>query len=350
MVAWVLWVGLGVLPGYADHWKSVSSCTEAVKQGVLEDKPKGVLRVGSWNVRWFPDGTPGRAPKENKHTTDVNHLACALVAMQWDVVVLQEIKGTPRAQAMLKQVQKTLLSYTGVPWVLEMPLCTDDTRQHMALLYRSDAVRVSDVALDATVDPTAEERGQQGLCPGFLRPALGVYVQSKRKKGVDFHLVGVHLDSGRGKKDYNHRVYAWRALGEVWKKRHQRTADKDYVVAGDWNAMGTDEGGDSTPEKERVSITRAVGQWSEKARLVTSSLLCSHFYKKHASLMDVFAVSESMAECAGCVQKVSGVCAMLGCESKKAEEVYAFAHVSDHCPVYVDFLDRDEDVLRSAMR
>ena len=52
--------------------------------------------VGTWNIRWFPDGdmTPG----PSTIPTDLRWLSCVIAWMNVDVLAVQEILTTAEAQ------------------------------------------------------------------------------------------------------------------------------------------------------------------------------------------------------------------------------------------------------------
>ena len=69
-------------------------CAEQVGHGRRLKLEDGRLRIGTWNVRWFPDGVPGVAPERRRNPTNIEWLACAIAYINVDVLGMQEIKLT----------------------------------------------------------------------------------------------------------------------------------------------------------------------------------------------------------------------------------------------------------------
>src|SRR5690606_25396803 len=145
----------------------------------------GHLRLISWNLRWFPDGKPGNAPKESR--TNVDWVACVIAYLDPSLLALQEIKLTDRGTKALARLTSRLGELTGASWSWHADACPVPSQQHVALLYRRDRVSLSEVASHGELDPTARPNGPVG-CPGRLRPGLGAYVKSL-SGGLDFHVV-----------------------------------------------------------------------------------------------------------------------------------------------------------------
>ena len=46
-------------------WASAESCQRALAAGRRPARASGSVRIATWNLKWFPDGGPGRRPKPN---------------------------------------------------------------------------------------------------------------------------------------------------------------------------------------------------------------------------------------------------------------------------------------------
>ncbi len=323
-------------------WDDPRRCQEAVRAGRTLPRAGGRVRVGTWNIKWFPDGKPGKNEPEGGGT-DLAWLACAITYLDVDVLGLQEVKLTERGRAAQVTLAAELEKLTGTRWSFEVDACADPYRQHVALLYRTDRLQISHPATHGEIDPTtAKGSDKDPLCPGNLRPALGLYVKSKQG-GLDFHFVTTHLDSGEGKRDYGHRAAAWQLLGAVRERRVQLVADDDFVVAADLNSMGCGECGVDSPELERQKLVEAVGALNPPMVVAESSAPCSQYYKGRGALLDHVLYTRGMREADGQKQLVEGVCAKTECARIETEQTPVFVKLSDHCPVVLDLFDRDDD-------
>jgi hypothetical protein len=75
-------------------WTSPEGCQQVVGSGgrmAPSDPP--TLRVGTWNIRWFPRGCPSTEACPEQ-TTDIPWLACTIAWMNVDLLALQEILAT----------------------------------------------------------------------------------------------------------------------------------------------------------------------------------------------------------------------------------------------------------------
>src|SRR5262245_58720789 len=68
-------------PGALDQagespWTSREACEKLVARGVRAHRAAGRARLGTWNIRWFPDGKPGK--RVQSAGTDLAWLGCAI--------------------------------------------------------------------------------------------------------------------------------------------------------------------------------------------------------------------------------------------------------------------------------
>jgi hypothetical protein len=68
-----------------------------------------VLRVGTWNIRWFPRGCSSNQACPDR-TTDIPWLSCAMAWMNVDLFTIEEILATPDSPA---QKHRTLVGHAG---------------------------------------------------------------------------------------------------------------------------------------------------------------------------------------------------------------------------------------------
>jgi endonuclease/exonuclease/phosphatase family metal-dependent hydrolase len=310
----------------ASPFADPQSCAE--EKGTLARERESV-RIVSWNVRWFPDGKPGKAPAPEG--TDIAWLTCLVRWLDADVIALQEIKRVPHAVAALARV-------AGSRYRVVVDDCADVSRQHLAFLYRPDRVRFDHVATRGEIDPTTAPHGTPS-CPGRLRPALSAYAKSLRG-GLDFHIADVHLDSGKESRDHDDRVAAWQRLSVLSSALQSSVADDDVIVLGDFNTMGTKE---VSAAAEMAALASTVRASSLPFRVASSGLGCSEYYQDHGNLLDQVLISATMREADDARVTVSGICAELACARLDAIYLPALTAISDHCPVIIDIPDTDID-------
>jgi endonuclease/exonuclease/phosphatase family metal-dependent hydrolase len=328
--------------GFGPAWDDVGRCRQAVAQSRTSVRKAGVVRVGTWNIKWFPDGRPGNSPDENGGT-DIQWLACAIAYLDVDVLALQEVKLTERGFAAKTELVQALDALTHTTWRFETDSCRDPYRQHVGLLYRTDRVDVTEQHTHPEIDPTeSRAKDPDPACRGNLRPAFAAYVKSKAG-GLDFHLATSHLDSGREERDIKNRVDAWGLIAKVAGVRRDLVVDDDFVFLGDFNTMGCKKCSTPSPALERSALAAAMTKSAPELVLAETSAQCSQYYRGEAVLLDQVVVSRSMREAYGSMQVIEGVCARSGCKHLETDQLPAFTRLSDHCPVLFDLRDVDDD-------
>jgi Bacterial SH3 domain len=69
-------------------WTSLEGCQQVVGSGGrMAPSNPAILRVGTWNIRWFPRGCPSNQACPEK-TTDIPWLACTMAWMNVDLLAL----------------------------------------------------------------------------------------------------------------------------------------------------------------------------------------------------------------------------------------------------------------------
>ncbi len=334
---------LSVAASHGAIWDDPVRCAEVVKGGRRLARAPDKVRVGTWNVRWFPDGRPGNAPEAAG--TSIEWMACIIAHIDVDVLALQEIKLTARGREALGRLVHELRLYDDVEWRWAADTCPTPGVQHLVLLHRSDRVALEGIESHAAIDPTAGAERDDAVrgCSGRLRPALAAYVKSRRG-GADFHFVTTHLDSGRTKRDFEHRRKAWDLVDAVSHERTARVADEDIVLAADFNLMGCAECGVATSRDELALWSDAAGALKRPLRVAPLDHPCTEYYRGHGYVIDQISVSSSMREANGAGAVVSGLCGATRCAVLDAETMLPlFDRISDHCPVVLDLADQDLD-------
>jgi endonuclease/exonuclease/phosphatase family metal-dependent hydrolase len=317
-------------------WTSPEGCHQVVASGgrMVPANPT-MLRVGTWNIRWFPRGCPSNRTCPDQ-TTDLPWLAYTIAWMHVDVLAIQEILATPDAEFSLNALRTELDRLTGGSWQVDLQSCGGASDQHVgflwngsrvALLQRTDAWELN----GAATGPTGS------ACAGNLRP--GRYALAKTPIGVDVHLLSVHFDSGRAGRDYDHRRQAAQRIGQI---RMGTTPilelDRDVLVLGDFNTMGQDAPPISAPQELAVFD----GELSPGFRRLPMTPNCTEYFEGAGGTLDHIVASTGMQEVAA-TARVTGYCTVAGCAPIAGAMPAASERLSDHCPVVIELQDRDLD-------
>lgn len=294
----------------------------------LRPGPKEPVRFGTFNIRWFPDGGPGKKPR-SQGGTDLDGLACEIAAARTAALSVQELKTTPHARAALGQVMARLDQLTGGSWRAVLDQCPLEAVQHVGILYDSRRLTaVGQARMLASLNP----HGQ--ACEGSLRPGLAQRLRLPGGALID--LVSVHFKSGADARSRGLRRRSVAALLEI-----PREEGVELVVAGDFNTMGC---ADCEPaESPRAERTWMAGAISPAGAATPSASLhfveppagCSHYHRGRGELLDGFLVSEGLVS--GASAEAKGFCARTQCGALDAEARALQHEVSDHCPLALSF-------------
>ena len=304
---------------------SKSACLKSIegRKARAADAP---VRIGTWNIRWFPRG--GVSERE-KRPTDLEWLACSIASIEVDVLAMQEILQDEAGKTALLEVQSKLDTMTGGKWQSDFDDCDGDGRQHVGLLFDTSRVKVSDLKDVAGLNPQGE------ACAKNLRPGFGARV--KLPGGKDVQIVSVHLDSGEAPRDHENRLKSVAGLSELTAKAKPK---QGVIVLGDFNTMGCRE---CTPEVEvdaELSALDASAATAGFARLVPDQKkICTHYMGGKSSWLDQVLVSKAPFDLTPIAHmEVVGACAELHCKGikKGVGRPLAFEKLSDHCPVVVE--------------
>lgn len=244
-------------------WGSGAGCRQVVGAGrrmaVLQ---ASLVRMGTWNIRWFPD------------ETDLDWLACTIAWMNLDILAVVEIRDTPEARAAMGRVRDTLRTVSGATWGIDLHRCGPARSQHVGFLWRADRVTLSEFADRWHFN--ARATAESSPCAKGLRPGRYAYVKATGD-GVDFHAIVVHLKSGSTPAARQERMTVVNRLDEAVADLLAR--DRDIVILGDFDTMGTGSPG-SAGEELQTMATIATMKAPGFTRL-TVEPPCTEYYRGH---------------------------------------------------------------------
>ncbi|HWA76276.1 MAG TPA: endonuclease/exonuclease/phosphatase family protein [Polyangiaceae bacterium] len=289
----------------------------------------------SWNIRWFPDGGPGKSPSE--HPTDLEWLACALAYLNADVFALQELKAYPGARQKLDRVRARLDELAHGAHQTRLDDCDPPAAQHVALLWDAKRIRATDFAIFGELNPLGAP------CQGHLRPGLGA--RFRFPAGLDLEVVTAHLKSGSDEQAEALRERSVARLPGVFASVMERHRDSDLLVLGDFNTAGCPScSPGQSADDERRAISAQLGTASDALFVLPNQPGCSHYFSRQAGLLDLAVAPRAMRELGSTpVVHASGLCEELGCKALPHALPAAYRELSDHCPIVVDLLDQDLD-------
>ncbi len=217
----------------ASVWDSREGCLQVVDTGGRMAVPSSTtLRVGTWNIRWFPYGDAPNRSGQSDGATDLPWLICTLAWLNVDVLAVQENLDTPKTT--WQTVLESLADTTGDTWQWTPQPCGKSESQKLGFLWNSNRVAVTQVK--SLWQFNVRARSDRSPCEGRLRPGHYGYVQSRHESGADFHLIALHLKSGPTVSAVEARQ---RALNRIDQTVRQFLAtDQDVVILGDFNTMG----------------------------------------------------------------------------------------------------------------
>ena len=325
-------------------WDSRENCEKILSRMVQNPERDKRVRLGTWNIRFFPLGSPnGPSPKKK---TDIEWLACTIAVMEIDVLAVQEILDAPNDTEGQKALKKALKKKTGDDWEMKVDECKGSTgfaKQHVGILYNKKRIEADHLQSIPSLNPTGK------MCGANMRPGFGGYFKATFGGGADFHMVSIHLDSGVKARDYSNRKESIGSVGKAFSTLQQRKKDSDVIIVGDWNTMGRSAGGNDpkiSPWQEIGELREDIRSQKPGFRPVWASHSCSEYYSggKSWGLLDHFVVSEKMMEVPKNMQsKVRGYCSLANCGPMGSKLPLSYDKLSDHCPVTLDIVNEDLD-------
>jgi len=311
-------------------WTSPGDCEE--KSAPMSSHAP---RVGSWNIRYFPDSEEGTAT-DPEDMTDVNWLSCAIASLDVDVLAVQEFKVTKEARAKQADLIELLNQRTGGDWKLETSTCEPENVQHPGFLYDGARVTGSNFREIPALNPL--EGCSNDASPGFA----GYF---KVEGGPDFHFVSVHFASGDAAGSMDARAESIEAMPATVSATQAVKPDTDVLFAGDFNTSGCSECDEPVESTDEIAgMAAQFDAAGNPLRLLPGSEDCSREDGDNSHLLDHFAVTDSMKETpAGAKAEVGGFCAEGACDRLRLWQEDARKRLSDHCPLILELAATDDD-------
>jgi endonuclease/exonuclease/phosphatase family metal-dependent hydrolase len=321
-------------------WSSPAECRQVVQAGNrLPRDFSGTLRVGAWNVRWFPMGcSPSEVCPENR--TDVEWLACTIAWMDVDLLAVEEILETQPAVQAMTDLRNRLDALTGGSWQIDLSDCGESGAQRLGFLWNARKVQLSGQADSCELNGAAPEAACTDACVGRLRPGRYARARSTKTGGADFHILAVHFDSGRNNTDYQRRRIADERIPFVEiDDAPLFDTDSDVVVLGDLNTMGREEPPQVSAVEEIEILDEELAPGFARLR---PQFQCSEYFQGRGGLLDHILVSTAMQE-DGPGTRLTGYCAVERCAPIQGAMPAAYERLSDHCPILFEVIDQDLD-------
>jgi len=291
-------------------------------------------RIGTWNVRYFPDSIEGEQTNPDE-ATDVEWLACAIASLDVDILVVQEFKNSDTALEKQQELLQKLDELTGGDWQLELDQCMPAEVQHPGFLF--DGARVTGEAFREIPSLNPDP-----VCSNTVSPGFAGYFRIA--DGPDFHLIAVHASAGNFQPQLEKRALITSAMEAVVADAQAIQADEDVVFAGDFNSAGCE---DCDPPlssaDEAVALGETVAAFEPPLTLLPASEECTRAAGDGARVDHIIAAA-SMAEVpAESVVKVAGICEETSCGRLVEWLEDAEERLSDHCPLVLDLAAADDD-------
>ena len=324
--------------GEEEVWSNKDKCQRALKNGNRMVQPSAAnVRLASWNLRWFPVGSPPDQSQASAEPTDLDWLVCTIRWMQVDILAFQESLATSKATQAWKTLTRKLSQQTGNTWRWKRQSCGRPDNHHVGLLWNDSRVALS--KFGSLWQFNAKATSNQDPCKSGLRPGQYAFVQSRKDDGVDFHLIAVHLKSGP-------TVFAVEQRQKALNRIDTAVApllnhDQDVVILGDFNTMGA---GDRQSQKSELKYLR---RFVRKEKPGFSDLpiqpQCSHYFRGRGGQLDHVLVANGMKEIAVESVQVTGYCALARCQRIRGDYPLAYRRLSDHCPLVLEISNHDDD-------
>ena len=297
---------------------------------------EGNLRVATFNIRNYPtlpprpDQEPRPDPLSYSLHTDDDALIGVLAALEFDVLAVQEIVDTERFTALLAE----LTEVTGRDYhAVFSDNAHSDNAQHVGVIVADDLASIAWTREHPEVDTR-----------GTLRSGLSARIESHAEDGIDFGLMVLHLASGSSNKRAELRATQAEVVATIVQDEQAETGDADYLVMGDLNT--------ARGEEELVTLDVTLADGTGLVRNEVAAGCSSYWVKKstnpllRVSLLDHIYHAGMTERDAEVRVAVGAHCAVNACqqfESTSPDTGGTFWDVSDHCPVYFEVTDTDDD-------
>jgi len=319
-------------------WTSREGCHKVVEAGGrMAPASSDRLRVGTWNIRWFPYGQPPDRSRHSAGETDLPWLICTLTWMNLDVLAIEESLDTSKAKQAWKTVVTALAKYTGETWQWTPQRCGDPESHKIGYLWNASRVKLTKVRSLKAFNVKAQSTGRP--CEGGLRPGHYSYVESNQQPGVDFHLIALHLKSGPTVFALEDRHRALNRIDQTVGRFLSK--DQDIVILGDFNTMGA--GDNASRRSELKYMRRMVSKEMPGFQDLPLTPQCSHYFRGRGGWLDHVLVNHGMEEVQTRSARVTGYCAIAKCQRIKGDYPPAYQRLSDHCPVTFEIENQDRD-------
>ena len=319
-------------------WASPEGCQQVVHNGgrMAVSSPE-TLRVGTWNIRWFPYGHPPDQSGKEAEETDVPWIICTIEWMNVDILAVQESLNTSKANQTWKTVLASLEDTTGDSWRWFLQRCGEPESHKIGYLWNTKRVDLTLPKSLWTFNVKAQSNGKP--CEGGLRPGHYAYVQAQPQPGVDFHLIALHLKSGPTVFAVEDRQKALNRIDRTVSSFLEK--DQDVIILGDFNTMGA--GDNASRLSELKYVRRMVSKEMPGFQDLPLVPQCSHYFRGRDGWLDHVLVNHGMEEVRTRSARVTGYCAIAGCERISGDYPLAYQRLSDHCPVVIDIHNQDQD-------
>jgi len=295
-------------------------------------RPPGHARIGSWNLHWFPDGQ--EAPKPNEGGKDIAWLACAVAALDVDVLIVEEVKLHTRARDALHELMRRLDDHTHGHWRLQTMKCGAPETVHVGFLFDSTKVQGADFADVAELNPKPD-------CTNAVGNGFAGYFAFPG--GLDLSIVAAHFLAGDNRDALDGRLVSYAALPRVVRALQRQHGDSDVLVGGDFNTSGCASCKPEITSADEIEVLRRqLDEPGAALSILPHTLPCTQGGSGGWQLLDHFAVNLGRGELpANARVAVHGACEELRCDDRPDKDVVE--RLTDHCPVVLSLLDRDED-------
>jgi hypothetical protein len=312
-------------------WTSQSDC-----ETLLEEKtPDATPRIGTWNVRYFPDSQEDTQPDEEKRT-DVPWLACAMASLDVDVLAVQEFKSTDASLEKQDELILRLNELTGGDWQIQLAPCEPKEVQHPGFVYDATRVTGSNFREIPTLNPGS-------TCTNEASPGFAGYFSIHG--GPDFHLIAIHFQAGSTKSAMVNRDDSIATMQSVMDEANGVVPDTDIFFTGDFNTAGCSDCDPALSSLDEVAeLADTVNAMDTPSWLVGASEDCTRQVDDELPLLDHFVLSQSTEEVpTEAVAHVGGICEETQCDRLSNWLEDARDTLSDHCPVTLDLSANDQD-------